>query len=301
MRAIVCGWFSLESRAATAGKLMVGELLCNWLSQAGIPADIALAPPLSGGVDWRRVDPRRYTHIAYISGVCNDVTRGMLERFAHCRRFGINLSMLDEPTDIHPFDLLLERDSTTASRADLSFACTRSEIPVIGLMLSGPQEEYGSRDHHAEVNAQIRAVVSECDVASIAIDTRLHENGAGLSSCAQIESTIAKMDAVITTRLEGFVLSLKNSVPSLVVDPIAGGAKLAMQCNKLGWQHSLIDASLGASSIQEGLQKVLAREAKGEVETCLKRAHALIDIVRREFRRGLDTHPPTAARQTGRR
>ena len=34
------------------------------------------------------------------------------------------------------------------------------------------------------------------------------------------------MDAVVTTRLHGTVLAIKNGVPPVVIDPIAGGRKV---------------------------------------------------------------------------
>ena len=57
MRALVAGWFSWEKYTATAGDLMACDVACDWLRQAGLPFDVALAPPFTGGVDWRTVDP----------------------------------------------------------------------------------------------------------------------------------------------------------------------------------------------------------------------------------------------------
>ena len=46
---------------------------------------------------------------------------------------------------------------------------------------------------------------------------------------------IARSDVVVTTRLHGLVLALKNGVPALAVDPVAGGAKVAAQAAAWGW------------------------------------------------------------------
>ncbi|PZS37364.1 MAG: hypothetical protein DLM62_19660 [Pseudonocardiales bacterium] len=37
----------------------------------------------------------------------------------------------------------------------------------------------------------------------------------------QLESMIRRLDVVVTTRMHGLVLALKNGIPALAVDPIA--------------------------------------------------------------------------------
>ena len=46
---------------------------------------------------------------------------------------------------------------------------------------------------------------------------------------------IGRADVVVTTRLHGLVLALKQGVPALAVDPVAGGAKVAAQAAVWGW------------------------------------------------------------------
>ena len=290
MRAIVCGWFSFELMGATAGDLMTGELVCEWLAERGIPADFALHEPFEGGVDWREVTPSRYTHFVFICGPFgeNEMTRELLDRFAHCTRLGLNLSMLQDPREWNPFDVLLERDSVLATRADLSFACTPPRVPVVGIILVKPQKEYGKRGRHEEIKKSIRALLRRGEVAPIWIDTRLDDNAGGLSSSAQIESAIAKMDAVITTRLHGTALSLKNGVPPLVIDPIAGGAKVAAQCRELAWPHLLSAEAADEAQLAAGLARVLEPQARRQVSDCVERARQLVAEVHQEFLRGLD-------------
>ena len=48
------------------------------------------------------------------------------------------------------------------------------------------------------------------------IDTRLDvPNNSGLRTPAEIESLIAAMDVMVTTRLHGTVLALRNGVPAI--------------------------------------------------------------------------------------
>src|SRR3990170_1932745 len=147
MKALVAGWFSFEQMGATVGDLLARDLACEWLEQAGYSYDVAHAPPFSGGIDWRAVDPETYSHVVFVCGPFgeNEVTREFLERFAGCHKVGLNLSML-QPLDVwNPFDLLLERDSSATSRPDISFLSRQASVPVVGVVLVHPQEEYKDR------------------------------------------------------------------------------------------------------------------------------------------------------------
>jgi hypothetical protein len=59
-----------------------------------------------------------------------------------------------------------------------------------------------------------------------------------------LESVIRRLDVVITTRMHGLVLALKNGIPALAVDPIAGGAKVRAQAAAWGWPAVVIVDSL---------------------------------------------------------
>jgi polysaccharide pyruvyl transferase WcaK-like protein len=50
-------------------------------------------------------------------------------------------------------------------------------------------------------------------------------NTSGFTSAARVESAIAGMDVILTTRLHGMVLALKKGVPAVVVDPVSGAIK----------------------------------------------------------------------------
>jgi hypothetical protein len=68
------------------------------------------------------------------------------------------------------------------------------------------------------------------------VDTRLaHGEWRSPASAAQVEAVIARADVVVTTRLHGLVLALKNGVPALAIDPVAGGGKVAAQAAAWGW------------------------------------------------------------------
>src|SRR6185369_5990869 len=94
--------------------------------------------------------------------------------------------------------------------------------------------------------------------AVVPIDTRLDANATGLRGPAEVEAAIARMDAVVTTRLHGMVLALKNGVPALVIDPIPGGAKIARQAAAIGWRSVLVVDALDDDALRRELAYCLS-------------------------------------------
>src|SRR4051812_11705364 len=95
-RCLVTGWFSFEEGVATVGDVMARDVACEWLEAAGMRFDVANAPFMAGGVDWREVEPGRYSHVLFVCGPFGDreLINRLLDRFAHARLLGLNLSML---------------------------------------------------------------------------------------------------------------------------------------------------------------------------------------------------------------
>jgi hypothetical protein len=61
-----------------------------------------------------------------------------------------------------------------------------------------------------------------------------------------LESILSRLDLVITMRMHGLVLALKQGVPALAVDPVAGGAKVTAQAGSWGWPAVVTPGSGGA-------------------------------------------------------
>jgi polysaccharide pyruvyl transferase WcaK-like protein len=59
------------------------------------------------------------------------------------------------------------------------------------------------------------------------------------------------MDMVVTMRLHGMVLALKNGIPAVAIDPQSGGAKIVRQAKEIGW--------LNAFSVDSATDEALAR------------------------------------------
>ena len=286
MRALVAGWFSFEGMGATAGDLMVRDLACDWISEAAGQFDVALAPPFAGGVDWRAVDPADYSHVVFACGPFGNgepVTE-FLERFRGSRLIGLNLTMLQPLDEWNPFALLLERDSSAMARPDLAFLGSAARAPVVGIVRMHEQPEYGARDKHDAANDAMDRLISSREMAAVTIDTRLDEvNAAGLRTASEIESLIAKMDVVVTARLHGLVLALKNGVPALAIDSVSGGAKISRQANVLGWPVVLGADDLTDEAVNRAFNYCLTVEARTLAADVRDRAMVFLASVKSDF------------------
>lgn len=284
MKALVAGWFSFESMGATAGDLLAKDLVCRWLGSAACPYDVALAGPFTGGVDWREVNPAAYSHVIFVCGPFGNgwPLTEFLPRFASARLVGVNLTLLESLEAWNPFDLLLERDSSATARPDITFLSVQERVPVAGLVLAHEQTEYKERMHQAAHDAAARLVASR-PMAAVRIDTRLDVNTSGLRSPGEVESLIARMDVVITTRLHGMVLALKNSVPAIAIDPIPGGAKVMRQAETLGWPGVFTADACDDSALQAAFDWCLTPDARFRAAKCRDRALRLLEEVPDRF------------------
>jgi hypothetical protein len=286
VKALVAGWFSFEDMEATAGDLLARELTCEWLNHAGYTYDVALAPPFRGGVNWLAVDPREYSHVLFVCGpfrYCSPLTE-FLQRFSGARLVGLNLSMLDPLMEAsHPFALLWERDSSAQARPDVTFLSHQSHVPVVGVVLVHPQKEYKERARHRVANQAIQRLVDSREMSIVNIDTRWDMNGTGLRTPAEVESLIARVDVVITTRLHGTVFALKNGVPAVVIDPIAGGAKVHRHAETIGWPIVFTADRLKDEDLQKAYDYCLTAEAREKARECCARAVKRVEAVREQF------------------
>lgn len=292
MHVLVAGWFSFEEGHATAGDLLARDLVCQWLTADGRTFDVAVAPPFSGGVDWRTVDPDAYTHVVFVCGPFQPkrLEAAFLRRFANACLFGIDLS-LDAPLDVwNPFDFLIERDTPAGAHADIVFLSDQKQVPVIGVCLVEPHPEA----RVDEANAAVAQLLASREASVVQIDTRLDVNETGLRTPAEIESLIARVDVLVTTRLHGLVLALKNGVPVLAIDAVPGGAKLLRQAEAIGWPLLFTLDRLAPENLQQALDYCLTEAARDEARAAGERAKRLADTVREGFMAAL--HEPDSWR-----
>ncbi len=254
-RVLVTGWPSFLHGEATAGDVLAMEAVRRTLESAGLPCDLAWSPVLRpGGPALNDCPPERYTHLVFTCGPARGwQIEGLHERYRDCRRIAVGVSVID-PADpaVTGFHAVLPRDAPGRdAQVDLAAAVPVAPVPVAAVILANEQPEYASRAQHGRVTEALAGWLVTADCARIFLDTRL---GTGQwrtpATAAQVESAVARADVVITTRLHGLVLALKNGVPVLAVDPVAGGAKVAAQA--AGWDWPVLTARAGEPALDRG-------------------------------------------------
>lgn len=260
-RTLVAGWFSFSGTGTTVGDVMAKDVVCSWLEAAGMRYDVAIAPAFGSGVDWRRVDQSHYSHVIF---VCGPFYRSdLLRRFEGSKLVGVDLSMIEPVRDWNPFDLLLERDSEELVRPDLAFGAPRMTVPVVGFAPLPPEDADAGREQASAANELLQGLLESRRVSVAPIDTRLEGRADGLSaSPASVESLIGRLDAVVTARLHGLVLALRNGVPALALDPTEGGGKIVRQASALGWPAVLRLGEATDDRLNEAFEFCLSDEAR---------------------------------------
>jgi hypothetical protein len=284
-KTLVIGWFSFELMGASAGDFIAKDLACKWLDQINITPDVAMAHPAGvGEIATVEVVPEDYHTVVFVCGPIGDgpPLNEFLDRFPHARKFALNVSLLQSRAEWNPFVAVIERDSSERVNPDMTFGASNLTVPTIGQILVGPQKEYLTQRHDLAEETFMQ-IVKFRDIAVVPIDTRLDVNLYGLSSPAQIESAIAKMDAVLTTRLHGAALALRRHVPPVVIDAIPGGAKLYRQMQRIGWPLAFHTGDLDAQEVAAALDYALTPEARRQASECARAARQEVEKVHEEF------------------
>lgn len=295
-RWLVAGWFSFVDGEVTAGDLACRDLLCRWLDEEGAAYDVAMSPFFDRtGLRLEDADPAAYTDLVFVCGPAHgEPVDRLLARFGHCRRVAVNISVAGETA--RRFDAVVERDGKGPARPDLSLLRPASRVPVVGVMLGHPQGEYGDRGRHDVVEAAVRRLLAGAGVAAIPLDTRLDTRDALLPSTPdQVEALLGRLDALVTARLHGLVLALKQGVPALAVDPIAGGAKVAAQAAALGWPAVVCADQLSDARLASCLRWCLGGAARRQARACHREALTALRGVEMEVR-SVVVGPPGAQR-----
>lgn len=246
-RVLVVGWFSFVDGEATAGDVGAAEAVCAELAAAGISHETAWSPHFRPeGLSLGEAEERGHTDLVFVCGpVSGHQVRSLHRSFQHCHRVAAGVSVVD-PDDAaaRGFHTILPRDvEGEGGRRDLApGAPPGRHVPVVGIIQAPGQPEYGARSAHPEVHQRIGHWLVSKDCARVPLDTRLDtRDGRHCAGTGQFDALIARMDLVVTTRLHGLVLALRNGVPALAVDPVAGGAKVAAQGRAWDWPVATVD------------------------------------------------------------
>lgn len=284
MRALVIGHFS------TVGDIEVLRHVERRLDEIEMLYDVGpfstrLSALMPGSVNIYAVDPSVYTHMFVVCGPFDRnflARRGAdLDRFAHCVRIGVNLSMIERLEDYDPFDVLIGRDSNHWAKPDLSFSENVDRLKVAGLCIVSEQSEYGSRQRHQDAERMLRDLAKRANLAVVELDTHwpARNNRTGVNSPEEFESICSRLDVMLTNRLHGLVLALKNGVPAVALDAISGGGKVTRQANTIGWQPVVSIDDADSRTLDRALAKCLDQGAPARaIEVANRARDALSDF-----------------------
>jgi polysaccharide pyruvyl transferase len=277
MNILVAGWFSFENGHATAGDVLARDVVTRWLDKQGWQYDVAAAAPFNGDVRWELTPRDAYDAVVFVCGPfqCGELEERFVHHFDGTPLFGLNLSLSEHLDSWNPFHCLWERDSSRTARPDLVFLSDAPLVPVVGVCKVEPYP--GGLTELTD--PAIDALVGARHAAVVAIDTRLDVNQVGLRTPAEVESLIARTDALVTTRLHGLVLALKNGVPVVAIDAEAGGAKLVRQAESVGWPICFTADRLEAAALEDALDYCLTDDARLRARGCTERARTLLAAV----------------------
>jgi hypothetical protein len=295
-RALVAGHFSIPGGGGTFGDVEAQEMVCEWLSEAGIEFDVAAN--IEDGVKGPKlvdIDPAEYGIFIFVCGPWyphKKIPSMLLKKFAHCLKIGINLTTYEAGNA--GFDYLLARNSLQENRADLAFAKKQAYLPVVGVLLVERQAAYGFRQRHLYVKKIFDEYLATSQVVPIWLDTVIDHNKVGLKSGREFESLIRKVDILITNRLHGLVLGLKNSVRVVAVDSIAGGGKVTAQAKALGWPMLISVEELSVEKLDETVRMCLGRDMSPELKKTHQQGYASISTTKGELVQILESLAPKA-------
>ncbi len=270
VRALVTGWFSFLHGEATAGDLLAAETVQDWLRDRGVDHQVATSPVLDDGPSLEDVDPADFTHLVFVCGpAAGWQLEELLDRFAGCVKVAVGVSVVDGTPD--GFDVVISRDGL-GDRPDLSLVAGRGTTPpVVGLVRSHPQKEYPDA-RHDRVHEVVEEALRSCDVAVVELGTRVDPREVEGRRPEDVEAALGRVDAVVTTRMHGLVLALKNGVPAVAVDPVPGGAKVRRQAATLDWPAALVPEELSPERVVADLTWALGPEARARADDCATRA-----------------------------
>jgi hypothetical protein len=91
------------------------------------------------------------------------------------------------------------------------------------------------------------------------------------------------MDMVVTTRLHGAVLALKNGIPVLAVEVDPKGAKLRRQMETICWPIIFVADNLDDEAVERAFDYCLTKEARVKATECYARASKMLEEVNDRF------------------
>ena len=261
---LLAGWFSFLNRKATFGDFQAMEVVSSWLKNAQIAHDIAVESlQCPNGVHTPKIVPTDYDVLIFICGPWqNNFTmfgKQYEEHFKSILKIGVDLSVTNKN---HGFDLLLPRDFFEIKNPDLVYAATSSKLSIVGLFMIHSQPKYGDRQRHSHVSKVVEEYLELQGHVVLKLDTLTESNPEGIKNASQLECLIGRCDFIISSRLHGTVYSLKNNIPVLAIDCVAGGAKVTAQAEAVGWPAIVNGDGITVEDIETGVRTAIDNKDK---------------------------------------
>lgn len=267
-RALVTGWFSFEHGEATAGDLLAGDAARTWLADAGWEVEVATSPAFPDGPDWRALSPQSYDLLVFTCGpLAGWQVEELLERFEGVRRIAVDVSVTDREV-AGRFDVVLARDHDGPATPDIALAVTPAPLPVVGVINTHAQPSYGEDRAEAAAEVVIEAL-GTYPAAVLDMDTRVDPRLGPLErdprSSSELEALLRRLDVLVTSRLHGLVLGLRNGVPTVAIDVMPAGGKVTAQAAALGWTEVIGVAELTVEAIHLAVDRCRRPDARAAV------------------------------------
>jgi hypothetical protein len=292
---ILVTWFGSIAGHGTIGDLFAVQSVVARLVERGFDVSHASATSSAGlaapNLAIAGADPDAFDVAVFVCGPIlkgHPVLHEVLDRFAACRRIGVSVSLMPPTASNHilPFDLVLAREGATAAYEDVAILAPVSPPPLapagrqaplrLGLTLRGRQAEYGAdRCLHNEVADLAARVVARLEagrrVEVVEIEHHLVRAG---RRPEEIEQAYAGCDLVVTSRFHGGVLALRNNVPFIAIDQIAGGAKVSALLGDRGWPHVYRADSIDSAHLCDVAANLTTEPPSAAVEQTAARLRA---------------------------
>ena len=299
-------WYGSLDGHGTVGDLLSAQAVSNALVDAGYEIDCASASVFAGlagrVVNWRQAMPRDYLAVVFVCGPMiknHPEINALIGRFRGNVKIGIGVSLFphDHFNYFDPFDQAFAREGGLVAFEDVAILAPlkqyapRHEEFTIGVVLSGPQFEYGP-DACLDDETQTMVYSAAASLRGtrrgrvIVIENHLRRSDVEPN---EIEERYAQCDLIFTSRFHGAMLALRRQVPFVAIDQIRGGGKVSRLLGPK-WPfvyqaesttpEILVNAANSAMNRENlGLLWLVREQARMEAAVSLRELHQSLDVL----------------------
>lgn len=304
-RCLIAWWGALARGGETIGDLYAVVRVCRLAEQAGYKVSVGTNVMYRelrefDCVQWDALAPCEVDLLLFVCGPLigeSAAFAALMARYASVPSMAAGVSVLtaQDGESWNPFDVMIARDGIEPCLGDLAgFRPQPPRAPQamqrIGLCLRHAQREYGAdASLHDAADALVRAAINMLGGTVVVLDTRLHGQ---IAKAQAIEHAFEAVDLVITTRMDGGLLSLAKGTPTLAIDQIRDGAKVRSVLGGLGWPVMQAGVATVADVVDQVRQlcsdDVPRRIAEFQRQACNRHAAAetaVLDALQRMWQR----------------